>query len=192
IKNKDNLEFEINVSSERLKQSIQLREFLKESSVEIDTTQILLGSVHLGVFSPFYSFDPTFEDLKSSGGLNLIKNGDVKDIIRAYLFRVNLFKSMLYNQSQTIKQEYNNTLYDYLNPEIKSYWWKKGLLDKSNASLEDLKDFGFDLEGLKINRKYKSNLKKVIGIERELKVWYQILLKENLQPAIDLINLEIK
>ena len=192
INNKESLEFEIDLSNNRLEYATQLRKLIEGKAPEIDTAELLIGIVFLGEFTPFQSINHTFEDLKSSGNLDIIISREIKDRIGNYLYRVDLFKSMLYANNQDVKNLYNDKLYEYLNPEILSYRWEKAMVEKEDPSLQELNTLGFNLDGLKQDSDFQMRLNRVIGDEGQLKIWYGQLLKENLEPAISIIEKEIK
>lgn len=192
INNKNSLEFEIELSKYRLEYGTQLRELIEGKVTEIDTAELLIGIVFLGEFTPFQSITNTFEDLKSSGNLDIIRSPEVKDRIANYLYRVDLFESMLYANNQDVKNLYNDKLYEYLSPEIQSYRLEKAFVEKGDPSLQELNNFGFNLDGLKQDSDFLMRLNRVIGNEGQLKIWYGVLLKENLEPAISIIENEIK
>jgi len=104
---------------------------------------------------------------------------------------MNLFISMLYSKNQTIKGLYNNILFEYLNPEIISFMWRVFLVDKDQPTLNDLEEYGFDLTGLGSNKEISNRLDRVIGTESGLKIWYEVLIEENLEPLISLVVEEI-
>ena len=45
-----------------------------------------------------------------------------------YKSKLALINSMLYSRDITVKNEYNDIIYDYIDPQFKAYWWKKKIL----------------------------------------------------------------
>ena len=191
MSNKSSLQFEIDLADVRLTLGSQIKDYINGNMALTDTAQMVLSLLVVAEYTPFHSHDPTYDDLNSSGNIDLIQSSELKNAIREYFYRVDLFSSMLYASNQAYKKDYYDVLYQYVDPALKAYAWKIRILETQDASMDEIANYRLNLEGLKTDATFLKTLEKVLGEEGQLKVWYEVLMRDDLDPAILRIESEI-
>lgn len=189
---KESLEFEINLNSSRIDFGKSLKQKLKQKQFPDDTVKFIFNAIELGIFSPFTPTLPTFDDLKSSGNLQLIRNAHIKKSIDTYFYRVNLFDLMLYSETIDYKKDFNRKLYKYINPEFRAFKWEMGMLgNQIDLPQEEIDLLATNWNIMTSDNELISNITQCIGAEAQLKSWYNILIEQDLKRIIQLIEHEI-
>ncbi len=186
------LSWRIDVLESHIKLGSYLLEHNEEWAIKNDTTKLLHNYITIGTVLQFTSETPTYDDLKASGNLNSIKNKKVKDLMSLYNSKLALINSMLYSRDKAVKNEYNDIIYDYIDPQFKAYWWKKEVMKDTVKNFLDSKNYKFDFHGIRSDTRVEPKIDRIIGIDSELIVWYGTILKEDIDPTILVIVNEIK
>ena len=177
---------------ETLKWHVKMRNYMLENAEENDSEKFLDYYITLGTILQYNSETPTYDDLKASGNLNNIKNKKVKDLMSLYKSKLVLISSMLYSRDTKVKNEYNDIIYDYIDPQFKAYWWKKKVVKDSVNNFLDSTNYKFDFQGIRSDTRVEPKIDRIIGIDSELIVWFGTILKDEIDPTILVIENELK
>lgn len=153
----------------------------------IDSLYIVSNLFYNGRYLQFDPFLPSYDELISSGEINLLKSDTIRKTIAHYLTRLKINASFFYSEAAASKQAYNEHLYNYFNAEIMPYLWYNG----SDRSLDKIKELGIDIEGFVKNPRSKIMVQNAAAIDAES---YREYSKYLIQVAsiIDLLKQELK
>ena len=143
-----------------------------------------------GKIVAFKSFTPVYDELISSGQMNLIKNDSLKILIREYNDVINKSESFLYKESQSIKEKYNLHLFKYFDSEIITKLWDSEY--GKNLPKEKLNGLKHDFEGFRKDPNSYYYVAMCIGVDSELNRWYSKVISPKLSNILNLLNNEIK
>lgn len=133
----------------------------------------------------FESSTPTYDELVSTGKLDLIKNDELKKLINDYKRDINTQKTFFSFEAQRRKEEYNNHLFKYFEAQIMSALWER-------KSLEEIKSYDTDPEGFLSDPKSLYHVKTVIGVDRELNWRYSERSKWRIVAILEMLEKELK
>lgn len=188
--NRDRIQLSWRIES--LEWHVKMRNYMLENVEENDIEKSLDYYITIGTALQFNAETPTYDDLKASGNLNSIQNKKVKDLMSLYKSKLALINSMLYSSDIKLKNEYNDIIYDYIDPQFKAYWWKNKIVKDSVKNFLDSTNYKFDFQGIRSDARIEPKIDRIIGIDSELIVWYGTILKEDIDPTILVIKNEIK
>jgi Family of unknown function (DUF6090) len=94
-----------------------------------------------GKFIPFYDYSPTFNELVSSGNLNMISNDSIKNAINDFTNHNTFAETSLYPDMRQKKSAYMDQVFKYFNGDINGQLWARKL------SLQELEVLGTDYKG---------------------------------------------
>jgi hypothetical protein len=134
-----------------------------DGNIKIDDDLVLIRHFINTTYLPVFESElVTYEDMKSSGNLNLIKDLDLQNSLRAYMRRVISMNNNYIPGHVSVKKEYRDYLFKYIDARLMSAIRNK----------PDLTDFYFDKEGLFQDSEIKSFLRKSINIDGLLNNYY--------------------
>lgn len=133
----------------------------------------------------FESSTPTYDELVSTGKLDLLKNEELKKLITEYKKSLSIQKTFFSYEAQKRKEAYNNHLFKYFEPQIMSALWERENSKKIVSYDTDAKGFLNDPNSL-----YQVNA--VIGVDRELSWDYSERTKWTIVAILESIDKELK
>lgn len=152
---------------------------------EIDSLSIIVNLFFNGRYVQFDPFLPSYDELISSGQINLLKSDKVKKTIAQYLSRLQVTATFFYSEAAATKQAYNEHLHNYFNAEIMPYLWYR------NRNLDEMKELGIDIEGFIKHPKSKILVQNAAAVDAEAYREYSAHLRQ-IASIIDLIKQELK
>ncbi|MAD97146.1 MAG: hypothetical protein CMB99_07470 [Flavobacteriaceae bacterium] len=132
----------------------------------------------------FESYTPTYDELLSTGKLDLIKNEELKKLINSYKSNLEIEKTFFSYEAQKRKEAYNNHLFKYFEPQIMSALWERERGEEILGYAHDIKGFFKDPETL-------LQINTMIGVDRELNWKYSQRTMWRIVSIIESINKEI-
>ena len=187
------LESEMSTSEKRIAFGSDLKQPLPAGEIEYDAKiDLIWKAIELSNFTPHQYYMPAYDDLKSSGNLPILRSEEIKAGLAGYSYRVNVFESMIYRNTERLKQQYEDVMGRHISPSLHAAHWEMGINGKAAPTAAELKALEVDIQGLLNDPKFHHYLEVIVGLEAELKVLYGVLLKENVQPTIDLVVQELK
>ena len=130
-----------------------------------------------GKFIPFYDYSPTYNELVSSGNLNLISNNSIKNAINDFINHNDMVEKSIYPDMQQKKTLYMNRVFKYFNGDINGQLWKRKL------SITELEALGADYKGFVNDPLIKYNLNKVLAADSE----FHFIAKKNLSSKLNIV-----
>jgi hypothetical protein len=130
-----------------------------------------------GKFIPFYNYSPTYNELVSSGNLNLISNDSIKNAINDFINQNDMIEKSIYQDMQQKKTLYMNQVFKYFNGDINGQLWNRKL------SIKELEALGADYKGFVNDPLIKYNLNKVLAADSE----FHFIAKKNLSNKLNLV-----
>ncbi len=167
---------------------------IQTKTIEKDTAYFIARLFFTGRYLEYQPYFPTYEELISTGNLNIIANKELKDKIRKFIQNSKVDQTFWAAEFRARKQKYNNHLHKYFDADIMPMLWllpineqgfkeitKENLID---AYRTDLKGFLSDPMSLLIVESCK-------GVDRELSNTYKRDL-ESLSEIMDIIKAQLK
>ena len=121
-----------------------------------------------GRYLQYDPFLPTYEQLLSSGQLNIIQNDQLKSAIAKFLSSAKTEQSFFYDGASEIKKDYNKHLYKYFNASIMPYLWE----DYTGRELSEILELGADLKGFVDDPESLIMLQNAGAVDRDCKRIY--------------------
>ncbi|MDF0705784.1 DUF6090 family protein [Flagellimonas okinawensis] len=140
----------------------------------------------------FQSHTPTYDEIISSGNLNLITNEDLKAKISSYKSDLSLINSFLFMEAHEHKERYNLHIYKYFDSEIMTYLWKNNGRKDRIISNEAIKDFKTDINGYKNDSNSIYHVSTLIGVDAELNFQYTQRINIRIYEILDELKKELK
>ena len=191
-KDKESLIFQIDVYKWQIQYGNDIKTLLINNEHPTDLAGFMRQCVVLGNPILFHPENPTYDDLKSSGNLKVLKNTELKNWMSSYHAFVNSANSLFYESDRKIKTDYNDHLFRYIEHEYKAYWWQKQLNQQYDTENWDIGEFDSDIKGLLSDPMTAPKINRIIGIDGEIKIWYENILNQSLDPLIELLEHEVK
>lgn len=159
------------------------RTILKKKKLSRDT--LIFKTFFNGRVVLFESYTPTYDELVSTGKLDLIKNDELKKLINDYKRDIETQRTFFFFEAQRRKEAYNKHVFKYFEPQIMSALWERESTEKLLTYETDVKGFLNDPESL-----YHVNT--VIGVDRELKWRYSQRSIWRLVTILEILEKELK
>ena len=183
--------------------SIELQAFIRLTNVKVKYGKIVKGYLqgittnkdtifpHLfynGKTLLFDSFSPTYDEIVSSGQLNIIRNDSLKVLIKDFKEYVEGLDDFLFYDLKEIKQRYNFHLYKYFDHEIMTKLWEFGRLENKPSSLEHTMGLKKDFEGFNSDPESYYFVTATIGADAELNRSYSQIVMAKLERVIQTLR----
>ncbi|MFT6871332.1 MAG: hypothetical protein ACJAVN_000329 [Roseivirga sp.] len=156
-----------------------------DSNQDIDSLSVIADLFFNGRYLQFDPFLPSYDELISSGQINLLKSEVLKKDIAQYLTRLQVTATFFYSEAAATKQAYNEHLHNYFNAEIMPYLWYR------NRDLNEIKELGIDIEGFIKHPKSKIMVQNAAAVDAESFREYSGHLKQ-IASIIDILKQELK
>ena len=169
-------------------QAKRLRKAVEEKRYDMSKDSLVVNALLIGKLVLFDAYTPTFDELVSSGKLNIIKSNKLKTSIKRYKKINDGSKTFMYDESQKKKEAYNTHIYQYLEPQIMTYLWETF---GEGKRLDSLNEYKIDAKGLVDDPKTLYHINTMIGIDRDLNWQYKERRIKTIQNIIGLVNEEI-
>jgi Family of unknown function (DUF6090) len=135
---------------------------------------------------PFYDYSPTFNELVSSGNLNIISNDSIKNAINDFVNHNAMVETSLYPDLFENKKNYMNHIYNYFNGEINGLLW-----ESTPNDLTKLEALGANYEGFINDPETKYHINKMLASDSEMNFIYKANVKRLLNDVLTLLNKEL-
>jgi hypothetical protein len=180
------LAYDVRLTEAKAGQGNRIKEAVvrKEYDLQIDT--LAVSSFLIGKPVLFEAYTPTFDELISSGKLNIIKNEHIKSLLKNYKNKNSGYNRFIYEESLKRKQDYNAHMHQYFEPQIMTYLWKSVIKDQ--VSLDTLRTYHMDVKGFIDDPNTLYHVNNVIGTDLELSWFY----KERTAKTISNISKELR
>ena len=169
----------INITNNKVVQGRKVKRTIENKEYNISIDSIVPDAFFNGRLVLFEAYIPTFDEIISSGSLDILKNNDLKNLIKNYKSNNETLKTFLYSESQKRKADYNSHLYKYFDSEIMTLLWETSPEDR-NRNHDSLIKYGINVKGHIDNPETIYHVKTAIGVDRELAWVY----KERTMPRI--------
>ncbi len=173
------------LSEKKVREGKILRKIIK-NKIEAKEDSIVAMAFFNGKTILFKSYIPTFDEMVSSGNLDVIKSEVLKSKIKKFKKQLNQTQSFLYYESQRRKEAYNTHLFKYFEAEIMTHIWLNA--EFRPISIKGLDAFETDIKGFFKDSETLYQINTIIGVDAELAFTY----KKNNLPAIQDILIEIQ
>lgn len=161
--------------------------------MDFDTVRFVTEAIRIGVRIHHHPSLPTYEELVSSGKLNMIRNEVLKSQLTIYVNRFQkYFEWGIYLDSRDYSQDFNKHLRQYFSPLMMRF-----LIDshrentEEQVSISQLKEMCLDMAGYLSDPKSLYHLSNVAEIHSILAQAYEGNLQNILVPLIDLVHKEL-
>ena len=179
----------IRLTKIKTKEGKKLRKAVKNKRYSISKDSLAKYAFFNGRLVLFDGYTPTFDEIVSSGNLNIIKSEKLKSMIKNYKNSNMGSQSFMYNESQKLKEAYNKHLYNYFEPEIMTYLWENG--SKGIIDIDSLNNYKMDVKGFFDDTKTLYHINTTIGVDRELSWRYSQRDMQRIQKILQELQLEI-
>ena len=169
-------------------QAKRLRKAVEKKRYDMSKDSLVVNAFLIGKLVLFDAYTPTFDELVSSGKLNIIKSDNLKTLIKRYKNINEGSKSFTYDESQKKKEVYNTHIYQYLEPQIMTYLWES---IGEGKSLDSINQYKVDVIGFIDDPKTLYHINTMIGIDRDLNWLYKERRIQTIQNIITVVNEEI-
>lgn len=156
-----------------------------DSNQDIDSLSLIMNLFFNGRYLQFDPFLPSYDELISSGQINLLKSELLKKNIAQYLTRLQINTTFFYSEAAVTKQAYNEHLHNYFNAEIMPYLWYR------NRDLNEIKELGIDIKGFINHPKSKIMVQNAAAVDAESFRVYSGHLKQ-IASIIDILKQELE
>jgi hypothetical protein len=165
-------------SGNRLKKAI-----IQKEQVPIDS--LIYASFFNGRLVLFESNTPTYDELVSTGRLDLLKNESLKKLINDFKNHLKIEKTFFSFEAQNRKEAYNQHLFKYFEPQIMGVLWER-------KKVEDWNTFLIDPQGYLNDPLTLFHVNVAIGVDRELTWKYSQRTIWRITSIIESITKELK
>lgn len=148
---------------------------LEQQRIEQDSAYFIGRLFFTGRYLEYQPYFPTFDELISTGNLNLIQSRALKDAIRKFIQNSKVDQTFWAAEFRKRKQEFNDHLYRYFDAEIMPMLWElptvqlaDGSRDKEITRKNLIEPFRTDLTGFFKDEKSKLMVESCKGVDREL------------------------
>ena len=156
-----------------------------------DTSQFVYFLFLVGRNVIFQPYLPSWDELISSGKLQIFKNDELKSFVRRYMRRMETYNSFLFNEVSNRKEEYNRHINHYFSAEIMPMIWNSPGTELRFAPVDTLETLGMDLKGFFADDKSKVQLRNIIGSDTELNGFYKQTMDHTLSRLLGEVREEI-
>lgn len=159
-----------------------------EGKLAVDSVFLVFRSFVNGKVIIHNTYLPTFEELIASGNLSILKNQKLVDRIKRHMKSQSDQQSFFYNEAQKRKEMYNTHLYQYFPYEIMAWLWENA----QNRTWENLSAFKSDINGYLNDPETLKQVNIQIGVDAEMRWYYEQRVMNRLKEIIDMVRIEIK
>ena len=175
------------LTNNKVEQGREVKGIIENKNYDIDIADFVPKVFFNGRLVLFQDYLPTFDEIVSSGNLDLIKNDTLKNLIKSYKNNVETLGTFLYSESQKRKEDYNTNLYKYFEPEIMTLLWE--MVPNERTKLHDsLIKYHIDVKGFIDDPETIYQIRTAIGVDRELSWIY----RDRTMPMVANILKELK
>lgn len=155
----------------------------------MSTDSLIFKAFFNGRVVLFESYTPTFDELVSTGKLDLIKNDELKKLINSYKSYLNVEKTFLFYEAQKRKEAYNQHLFKYFESQIMTELWEKIRLQKKGSAFSN---YLINPGGFLADPETLFHVNVAIGVDRELHWGYTQRTLWRVVSIIEAIDRELK
>lgn len=169
---------------DRKKNATTVFTYLEQVPKEIDSIKTLLALERSGYAHTFNPPMPTYNEMKGSGNLTLLKSQKLKNTLASY-------ETFIYNNKK-IEDRYANLMTEYSNRVIRYMDPQFGYLNINDTIASSYKGLKFDLQAMSNDIELKALIKNILNktiIEQRYK---EDLVKLRIQRGIQLIDEQLK
>jgi hypothetical protein len=156
----------VRLTNNKVEKGKLIKEYLK--GVKLGNDTIFTHLFFNGKTLIFKSFTPTYDEIVSSGQLNIIKNDSLKSLIKDFKEYEEGNDSFLFNDILEIKKNYNFHLYQYFDHENMSMLWEWTRIRDSINPLDYTVGLKKDFEGFYQDKSSYYHVSNAIGADSEL------------------------
>ena len=188
---KDSVELQNFIRLTKLKVSYgkMVKDYLKGKKTSLDS--VFPHLFFNGKVLIFKSFSPTYDEIVSSGQLNLIRNDSLKSLIKILKERESGLQTFMFNDISEIKKNYNFHLYKYFDHEIMTELWKWVRYRDSVSAFDFTKGLKKDFTGFIKDPNSYYHVSATIGADAELHRSYSYTILLPLEKILNLLREEI-
>ena len=180
----------IRLTSGKSKYGKQVKSCFNGNQIGKDTLLVNLFFNGKALF--FKSFTPTYDEIVSSGQLNLIRNDSLKGLIKNFKKIVESQETFIYSDIQDIKEQYNFHLYHYFDHEIISKLWDWASFRDSISSMAYTNGLIKDFDGFFKDPQSYYHVATNIGADTELNRAYATQILPRLNLVLEALRKEEK
>jgi hypothetical protein len=138
-----------------------------------------------GEIIPFYDYSPTYDELVSSGNLNMISNDSIKNAINDFINHNELVETTIYPNIQQQKSAYMNHVFKYFNGDLSGKLWERKL------SIKEMEALGADYKGYTNDHQTKTHLNLVLAGDSKFLFIGRKNITNKLNNVLELLNKEL-
>ena len=188
----------IKLSEGKYIDGLEVYKSLETRVIQWDSSYFISRLFFTGRYLEYRPYFPTYDELISTGNLNVIENRVLKDDIRKFIQRSRNDQTFWANEFRQRKQNYNEHIYQYFDAEIMSMLWELPTVERDDGSRDKvitrndvMGAFRTDIKGFFNDPKSKIMVESCKGVDRDLVRTYGVDLN-NLSEIMDQIRFELK
>ena len=175
----------------KVKQADTLLHMIEGQPLGIDTLSFIRNAFLIGRSVIFMPYLPTYEELISSGQINLISNKKLSDLIRAYINRMEGLNRFSFMEGEKRKETYNTHLYNYCSAEIMPVFWKTEMVREGKDFMKKIALMEMDISGFIRDPNSRIQVQNTKATDMELSFLYTQTMERHIIPIIEMIEDEL-
>ena len=180
----------ISITNTKVVQGRKVKLAIETKDYNISIDSIVTDAFFNGRVVLFEPYMPTYDEIISSGNLDILKNDDLKNMIKKYKNYNETLKTFLYNESQKRKADYNTHLYNYFDSEIMTLLWEINP-DERYKIHDSLLKYKLNVKGFIDDPETIYHVKTAIGVDRELNFQYKVRAMPSIETILNQLKTEI-
>lgn len=160
----------------------QIMRFISEQKTDSLKLQMIF---FIGNSTPFYDYSPTYNELVSSGNLNMISNDSIKNAINDFINHNAMVENTIYPEMLQRESAYMDQVYKYFNGDIIGQLWEREL------SMLELEALGTDYKGYTNDPLTKYHINKVLAANSQFHFIGNKNIRRTLNTVLELLNKEL-
>ena len=160
--------------------------------IEVDSSFLNIHAFFNGRVLIFEGYTPTFDELISTGNLNILRNQELVDKIKKLNNDIRSSNNFIYQEAMRRKEAYNQHLYRYFEAETMTFLWEGA----GEVNDDELNRFESDINGFMRDPETLYHINVQVGTDKEMHWRYKertmMTLNDILSMLISEINLKTK
>ncbi|SIO01630.1 DUF6090 family protein [Algoriphagus halophilus] len=181
----------INLTSYKVEQGKRLLSLNKLDSNLPDSAQFIWDIFLIGRGGSYSPYIPAYQELVSTGEVNVIYNKTIIELLEKYLNRTNGLESFVYREGEQRRTEYNKFIQRYFSALIMDSIWDLGRKGISEEDLDHFKSLGIDIEGFRNDANAGYQIRSMTALNMELSRLYRQNMDTYLEPLLAQLRDEI-
>lgn len=186
-----NLHSSINLTSNKVAQGKRLLSLNKLDSSLTDSAQFIWDIFLIGRGGSYSPYIPAYQELVSTGEVNVIHNKTIIELLERYLNRTNGLESFVYREGEQRRIEYNKFIQRYFSALIMDSIWDIGKRGISEEDINHFKSLGIDIEGFRNDTNTGYQIRSMTALNMELTRLYRQNMESYSDPLLEQLRDEI-